>query len=161
MLRLNLDEQPALVHCYQLGDSAAMILRPSEEQRNLLGVAEKTEAKMHANGAPYQLAGGTWKSDAIEDGETSVFQVAPGDVVLCFTDGLSNNVPAEEICQIASAAPNAAEMAKTLVERARRVRRVDDDVTVVALKLGTGPPVAMEPLLTDEAPWEKLGLRFT
>lgn len=158
MVRLDLEQQEC--GCYNLGDSGCMVLR---RENGAVVVAESSDAKMHPSGAPYQLGGLDWKTDRIEDGLTFKFAVAEGDVVICYTDGLSSNLDPLEIAQIVSdcAAQPAAELAKRLVEAARRKKVVDDDTTVVALRLvGQGSAVPTAPILTEEAPWEKMGLRF-
>ena len=166
MLRVDLDQEEPQLCCFNLGDSACMVLRPSEDQPGSFIVAYTSEAKMHSNGAPYQLGGRNWQSDAPQAGESFTFGVAAGDVVLCYSDGLDNNLAPPDIVQIASQcrAQPVQVMAKTLAEAARQRRQVDDDVTVVALRLGEGGwsgSEAMATVLTDEAPWEKFGLRFT
>ena len=103
-------------------------------------VADMTDVKMHSNGAPYQLGGKGWQTDRAEDGDSFVLDLAAGDTLLAFSDGLGNNIQLPEIAQIVGecARQPADELAKTLVDRARRARLVDDDVTVVAVRLGSG-----------------------
>ena len=136
-----------------------MVLRPSD---GALVVLETSDAKLHRNGAPYQFGGKGWQTDYIEDGLTSSFDVQADDVVLCFTVGLNGNLEAAEIARIGSACTDCATMAATLVDRARSAGRVDDDTTVIALRLGDGAWVggdAIRTKLPDEAPWEKFGFR--
>ena len=166
MLRVDLDQEEPQLCCFNLGDSMCMVLRPSEEQPGSFVIASTSEAKFHSNGAPYQLGGRQWQSDMPQAGDSFTFGIAAGDVVLCFTDGLNNNLAPPDIVQIASQCRTqpVQVMAKTLADAARQRRQVDDDVTVVALRLGEGGwsgSEAMAPILTDEAPWEKFGLRFT
>jgi serine/threonine protein phosphatase PrpC len=161
ILRLDLRAEQPRVNVYNLGDCACMVLRASEEARGSLAVAEMSEARMHSSGAPYQLGGLGWKTDLIEDGLTFDFDVESGDVVLAYSDGVSGNLPPDEIALLVGqcASKGAAAIAQTLVEAARKRRVVDDDVTVVALRLGEGSGPT-EQLLTAEAPWEKVGLRI-
>ena len=160
VVRVDTERAPPTAYCYNIGDSTAMVLRPSAEDPASLVVANATTAKTHDNGAPYQLAGRTFQSDKVEDGETFAFEVGAGDVVLCFTDGISCNLEPPEIAKIASAASTADEMAKALVERARDACIVSDDTTCVALRIGEGPAVGAEAgFSAEEMPWEKLGLR--
>ena len=49
-------------------------------------VVNATEPQFHGNGAPFQLGGKQWQSDAPDDGESYVFDVGAGDVVLACTD---------------------------------------------------------------------------
>ena len=158
VMRVDLQREQPVLGCFNLGDCVCMVLRPGE---SALAVAETTDIKMHANGAPYQLGGLGWKTDKIEDGLTFSFDVNAGDVVLCFSDGVANNLTPDEIAQISSACARqpASELAKTLVESARQKKLVDDDATVVALRLGEGSGPT-QPILTDEAPWEKFGVRL-
>ena len=158
--RLKLQQEQPQLECFNLGDCVCMLLRAGEDSPSL-AVVETTDAKMHSSGAPYQLGGLAWKTDKIEDGLTSSYDVASGDVVLLASDGLTNNLDEAEIAQIANACARqpAAELAKTLVEAARKKKKVDDDATCVALRLGEGSGPT-EPILTEEAPWEKFGLRL-
>jgi len=160
MMRVDLQRETPVLGCYNLGDSGCMVLRPGDDSAAWT-VAERTDDKLHSSGAPYQLGGLDWKTDRIEDGLTYAFELAEGDAVLCFSDGLSSNLAPPEIARVAAecAAQPAAELAKRLVETARAKKLVDDDTTVVALRLGQGSGPT-EALLTEEAPWEKVGLRF-
>ena len=157
LLRLDLDGPVPQVSCYNLGDCGVMLLRSG--QASSLTVAECTEAKVHANGAPYQLGGERWETDSVDDGESFTFDLLDGDVLLAFTDGLGDNLQQAEIAQIVSSTASADAMAKALVDAARERRRVDDDVTCVALRLGRGGGVSIAPSVTEESPWEKFGLR--
>jgi len=95
----------------------------------------------------------------VDDGESFTFDLLDGDVLLAFTDGLGDNLQQAEIAQIVSSTASADAMAKALVDAARERRRVDDDVTCVALRLGRGGGVSIAPSVTEESPWEKFGLR--
>ena len=160
LVRLDLQQEQPQVSCLNLGDSTCMVLRPSEGA-GALTVADVTVPKLHSSGAPYQFGGLKWKTDKTEDAETFCYDVGSGDVVLCYSDGVSNNVKPDEIAAIVNecrGAP-AQEMAQRLVETARQRKIVDDDATLVAMRIGEGSgPTA--PMLSDEAPWEKVGLRL-
>ena len=87
-----------------------------------------------------RFGGEKLQTDAPEDGDAYAFEVLSGDILLCYTDGITDNMqPAEIETLINIQADNpAAQIAEVLVEAARLRRAVDDDCTAVALKLGDG-----------------------
>lgn len=137
-VKLDLDGPEPCVRTFSIGDCQVMILR--EETPGTRTVVDYSDVQFHSNGAPYQLAGANWQTDMVEDGKVESFAVADGDVVLAFSDGFANNFNLEEVGAAVQAASrlSAEAMAKTLVEQARDRKRVNDDVTVVALKVGSG-----------------------
>ena len=139
LLKLDLESASPTASIYNLGDCGVMVVRKDEES-NALTVAECTEALFHDNGAPYQLGGRQWQTDDPSDGEAFTFDLQAGDTLLAFTDGLGNNVQQPEIAQIVTQMSSAGceELAKALVDRARQIRKVDDDVSVVAVRVGAG-----------------------
>ena len=72
-----------------------------------------------------------------ESGASSTFAVREGDVLLCFTDGLSANLAPAEMAELVGANANrsAEATARALATAARQRARVLDDVTVVVLCL--------------------------
>lgn len=140
LVSMDLGNEPKAC-CYTIGDCQCMVIRPSQEQPGALAVADFSNVKFHSNGAPYQLAGDGWPSDGIEDGLYEELPIEAGDVVLCFTDGFANNFAnMEEVPRAvtACASLSAQEMATKLVSEARQREIVNDDVTVVAIRVGDG-----------------------
>jgi len=147
LMRLELDGDTPRAGCYVLGDCGVMVIRQDdeedgeeEEEAAALVVAGCTDAKFHENGAPYQLGGRSWLTDEVDDGEEFEIEISAGDTLIAFTDGLVNNLEQGEIAEIVNECEGqeAEELAKALVERAKDVQTVDDDVTVVAIRLGEG-----------------------
>jgi len=126
---------------YSLGDCRTLLLRQNRWKGGRYAVAETTIDKIHPeNGAPYQFGGAKFDTDEVTDGEDFTFKLAAGDILLSFTDGVADNMQPAEIEELVcrNYMESAEELAKTLVEAARERRAVDDDCTVVAVKLGDG-----------------------
>jgi serine/threonine protein phosphatase PrpC len=122
LLRLDLQQEQPQVSVYNLGDCTCMVLR--EVEGGAMEISGISEEKLHSSGAPYQLGGEKWKTDRIEEAAMFAFDVAEGSIVLAFSDGISSNLEAAEICQIASAPQPAALLARNLVEMARQRNKV-------------------------------------
>jgi len=143
-LLLQIDLARAQACTYSLGDCCCLVLR--EEQGQLV-VGDCSCVQYHDNGAPYQFGGSEWISDSVDDGEFETFAISAGDVLLCFSDGVSGNLALNDIAQIVNscAAQSAETVAQTVVNEARERQLVVDDITVVAVRLGesAGPAVAV------------------
>lgn len=93
--------------CYSLGDSGFLILSPGK-------VAARSEAQTHAFNTPYQLSkipprmqaqhaifgGSKQLSETPKDADVEHHQVRHGDIVLFATDGVWDNLSAQDILQI-------------------------------------------------------------
>jgi len=135
LLRLDLDQQQLCT--YGLGDCCAVVLR---ENSGSLQVADVTGVNYHDNGAPFQLAGGDWISDSVDDGDAETFNVAAGDVVVSFSDGVTGNLALNDVAKIVSgcAGQSAEATAQEIAEQARAAGLVPDDITVVVVRLSEG-----------------------
>lgn len=138
LMRLDLDTPQPRVDTYALGDSSALVLRCQPGGSYVVG--DTTGVLTHDNGAPYQLGGGEWQSDAPADGLVESFNVGPGDYVLCFSDGVSGNLALNEIARLVSACEgqSAEVVARTIVAAAKNAKLIADDVTAVAVRVGEG-----------------------
>jgi len=154
VVRFELDQEQPRLSGYAIGDSECMVLRSKDG--GAMSVAEVSPVKFHENGAPYQLAGKGFITDSSEDGVDFAFDLFAGDIVLCYSDGICDNLEPEEIAEIvgASGREPAQAMAREIVRAARAAGWVDDDCTVVAMRMGTGQPVGGEPVFAETAPWE-------
>ena len=140
LLKMELEQSPPLACVYSVGDCQTLVLRKAAGAEEY-AIAETTIDKIHPeNGAPYQFGGEKLQTDKPEDGDAYAFEVLPGDILLCYTDGITDNMqPAEIETLINIQADNpASEIAEVLVEAARLRQAVDDDCTAVAVKLGDG-----------------------
>jgi len=135
LLRIDLEQAKACT--YSLGDCCCLVLRKEEGG---LVVGDCSCVQYHDNGAPYQFGGAEWISDTIDDGEFESFDVGAGDVVLCFSDGVSGNLALNDIAKIVNecATQSAEVVAQTVVNEAQERKLVIDDITVVAVQLGDG-----------------------
>ncbi|RMZ28276.1 hypothetical protein D0859_07632 [Hortaea werneckii] len=93
--------------CYSLGDSGFLILSPGK-------VAARSEAQTHAFNTPYQLSkipprmqaqhaifgGSKQLSETPKDADIEHHQVRHGDIVLFATDGVWDNLSAQDVLQI-------------------------------------------------------------
>jgi len=134
LVGMDLDSAEPKACCYTIGDCQCMVIRQGE-------VVSFSGVRFHDNGAPYQLAGEGFLSDRVDDGLYEELPIESGDVVLCFSDGFANNVQGiEEVPKLvgACASMSAQDMAAKLVATARERQFVNDDVTVVAMRVGNG-----------------------
>jgi len=140
LLDLDLDREEPRLCWYAVGDCQCMVVRASEEQPGAQTVAYYSDVQFHTNGAPYQLAGEGYVSDAISDGQSGEFALAAGDTVLCFSDGFANNFDLDGVARGVGACSSmtAEELATKLTTEAQKRGIVEDDVTVVALRIGEG-----------------------
>jgi len=131
-LLLKMDLEAQTVCTYNLGDCCCLVVRGGSE------VGDITAVTYHDNGAPFQLAGGDWISDDVEDGTAETFNVRSGDVVLCFSDGVTGNLALNDIAKVVGgcAGQPAETIAQTVAERARDAELIADDITVLAVRLG-------------------------
>lgn len=125
------------VDCFNLGDSGFLLLGPTTSTATGLRVLGRSVARVHRDGAPFQLAGGAGVSDSVTSGLVSTHQLAAGQIALCFTDGLSRNLPTDEIARLVerSARLPPARMASLLAREAMARDRARDDVTVIVARL--------------------------
>jgi len=90
-----------------LGDSGFMLLRKGQQG---MGIVARSEEKQHHWNCPFQLCrlppalqrrlqGGT-RLDSASDCDRYTIQVQPGDLLLVFTDGLSDNIHEHELLHI-------------------------------------------------------------
>lgn len=140
LVRADLEADEPQVCCYTLGDCGCLVLRPDEAAPGSFLVGDSTDPKFHANGAPYQLAGRNFVTDKVADGESFAFPLSNGDVVLGFTDGISNNLSDDEIASIVGKGASGTAIAEELATKAKRKGLVEDDITVVLLRVGDKPP---------------------
>ena len=158
MVRADLEKASPQVCVYTIGDCECMVLRqPTPASIELVGVSP---VNFHSNGAPYQLGGKGWVSDNPGDGLETIFDVQKGDTVLVYSDGVCNNLENEQIAQLVAQNANQDEsaMASAIVDAARAAGFVDDDCTVVAVRLGEGPAARGAPEFAEVFPWEKIEL---
>ena len=80
------------LRCANLGDSGFLVVRKG-------AVAFQSPPLQHSFNFPYQLSGESQYSDDVDKAQAMAFKVAPGDTVVCGTDGLFDNAYPEEICQ--------------------------------------------------------------
>ncbi len=89
-----------------LGDSGVLILRPtsSDSPSNpLYTTAFKTEEMQHSFNTPFQVAvlpesmNGFWCNDHPSEAKVYEFEVQEGDVIICATDGLFDNLFEEQM----------------------------------------------------------------
>ena len=80
------------LRCANLGDSGFLVVRKG-------AVAFQSPPLQHSFNFPYQLSGDSQYSDDVDKAQSLTFKVAPGDTVVCGTDGLFDNAYPEEICR--------------------------------------------------------------
>eukprot|EP00443_Scrippsiella_acuminata_P020913 CAMPEP_0115307448 /NCGR_PEP_ID=MMETSP0270-20121206/73146_1 /TAXON_ID=71861 /ORGANISM="Scrippsiella trochoidea, Strain CCMP3099" /LENGTH=733 /DNA_ID=CAMNT_0002725891 /DNA_START=14 /DNA_END=2215 /DNA_ORIENTATION=+ len=96
-----------MVGAANLGDSGFMLLRKGEQG---MSIVARSEEKQHHWNCPYQLCRlppalqrriqGNTRFDSAADCDRYTVQVQPGDLLLVFTDGLSDNIHEHELLQI-------------------------------------------------------------
>ena len=99
-------------------------------------ISARSSPRIHKEGSPYQLAGGTsLYSDSPSSGAAAAHALQPGCIALLHTDGLLDNLGLEEVeaCCARSRKGGGAAIAKTLAEEAKRAGKRADDITVVAI----------------------------
>jgi len=136
-----------------LGDSMLMLIRPERfDDMNvnlrIIHQSNKLYALEQVNGTPvplqlcfypYQGRRGTGAPEQVDKSETVVVPVRQGDIIIVATDGLWDNISADEILKhtanVFAASPaknvNSNELAKRLVENALRNNYKPDDITVL------------------------------
>lgn len=91
----------SLLDSLNLGDSGFVVIRNKK-------ILYESEIQEHDKNAPYQLSGPRSQevtnciSDLPEAGYRHSIEVAPGDLVVLYTDGVSDNLGPEELLQLAS-----------------------------------------------------------
>jgi serine/threonine protein phosphatase PrpC/uncharacterized protein (DUF1499 family) len=138
LLRFDLTDQRPRVSSFNLGDSGFLLLSPSTGGR--MTVTGRSSPLRHTGGAPFQLAGRGRLTDEARAGAVTSHTFAQDQLALCFTDGLSANLPAAEIGELAASCEgmSAAAVATRLAKAAHRRGIVRDDVTVVVGRLRGG-----------------------
>lgn len=90
-------EEEATVTTLNLGDSGAILLRPSPDA-DVYSLVARSQVQQHAFNTPYQL--GTQSADSADDAELATFTGRAGDVVVLATDGLFDNMSVGEITDV-------------------------------------------------------------
>ncbi|KAL1527814.1 hypothetical protein AB1Y20_009197 [Prymnesium parvum] len=128
------------VACYNLGDSGFLLLEPAAPPRRGVAVVCRSSTRVHADGSPFQLAGAAGISDSVASGAVASHRLSAGQVALCFTDGLLQNLTTEDVARIVSSGPtlSASRLAALLARAAMKHGGVRDDVTVVVGRLHGG-----------------------
>ena len=104
-----------------LGDSGFLLARP-EKAGGTEGytVIFKTTEQQHTFNMPYQL--GTYSQDLPHHGDSKSLEVAAGDVVVMATDGVWDNIFAEQILEILEGSGgNLKSAAKQIAESSIRI----------------------------------------
>ena len=147
LIRVDLERK--ILGCYHLGDGGLLLL--SRRRDGTMAISGRSVGRTHTDGSPFQLGGGGCLSDRVSDGLCSSYPLSPGQIALCYTDGLSQNLEVDEIVSLvgaASEAEPAAAIARRLAAAGRRRGTVDDDVTVVVARLRGGFAPS-----TSRVPW--------
>jgi len=90
----------------------------------------------------------------VDDGDAETFNVAAGDVVLGFSDGVTGNLALNDIAKIVAgcAGQPADAVAQAVADEARAAGRIADDITVVVVRLGSGEPAGEAAAAAASAP---------
>ena len=138
LLRLDAERQRCAI--YNLGDSGFLLLSPVNSRSGggiTFRVSARSSPRIHREGSPYQLAGGTsLYSDSPSSGAAAAHALQPGCIALLHTDGLLDNLGLEEVeacCARTARKGGGAAIAKALAEEAKRAGKRADDITVVAI----------------------------
>jgi protein phosphatase PTC7 len=103
---------------FNVGDSGFRLLRPSQRG---LAVEKRSREQQHYFNCPYQL--GTRSRDRPSDGDAYSASVRADDLVVLMTDGVSDNLSDEDICEALrsplAAGEEAAALAQALASLAR------------------------------------------
>ena len=119
-----------------LGDSSFLVIRDGE-------VVFKSEQQQHSFNFPYQLCGQKKYSDDPDSAEVFELNVEAGDIVVCGTDGLFDNMYTEEILGLVNDSGDSkgsnADLAQAIAEKA--IQNAQDKTRVVpwteeAMKIG-------------------------
>ncbi len=137
---LKIDTERGIACGFNLGDSGFLLFETDAAADGDGGRARlraSSAARVHGDGAPYQLGGGSCISDAVSSGVPSSHPIGAGTVALLHTDALTDNLDDDEICEIVGSAARrpAAEIAKSAASAAHRKGASRDDVTVICVKV--------------------------
>lgn len=119
---LNFDSSTSLLKSYNLGDSGFLVVRDGK-------IVWKSTEQQHYFNAPFQIGlNDGAPADSPLKGDTSVFSVRSGDVLVVGTDGLFDNLFEEEILKVVAqhssqkdADSFVQEVARDLAMKAKRI----------------------------------------
>lgn len=133
------DPTTRMLTAANLGDSGLIVLRRGK-------ILLKTRAQVHNSGAPYQMTNVSDSTDAARRAE--IYTHGPlksGDLILCASDGVWDNLTDEELAKIVAENPvrgvfksghkELSKLAERVVNESIDSGRKPDDVTVVVARV--------------------------